>query len=536
MKTTTRKITTLVLIIAILVIALNVLTLVACSKDTAAVVDPAGTVQGSGEGAGAGEGASEGGATDTFKATAEQEYFYNDYNSQSNADTTRQGVDTFENKDIVFDAVTYEELIYLLQQEGNYLILLGGSWCHNTRAAATYINEFAHQYGITKIYNFDFFLDGTNSSTHVRVTNPADPTATKNAGQEYNHLYGELVSRYLTNLNDWVEYKEGSASSLTYTNADGQNVNVAKVQVPFLFLYNKDNTVRSTYNLETKTVEAAQATDGVKYPIVTGFEEMVDRDAQGVYTSTYKFENGKFVIDQKNYITDAYKARLQRVFEYIKTNNITLSTYSDADYIRQAYNEKSGREIFAQDKKINYEVLNYKQFDWLLQQEGDYIILFAGSWCGNTQAIIDIVNDYAVAHNVTVYTFDTKLDGGYARKYWTTNTSANRYADAHIRENNKTLTPLYASIISNYLTNIVTLNDLQDPAVKISYTVNERTISVNRLQVPFFFSYNKDNKSGDEEAPIIKSLEIMLYYGRSTEEQFADYTAKTAEVFESINK
>lgn len=516
MKTTT-KVTSLLLLVIVLIVALNVLTFVGCQDKN---------------------------QEDNFVATTEQEFFYNDYNAKSNADTSRQnGVDTFENKDIVFDAVTYEELIYLLQQEGNYLILLGGSWCHNTRAAATYINQFAHQYGITKIYNFDFFLDGENSSTHVRVTDPAAGT-TKNAGQEYNHLYGELVTRYLTNLNDWVEYKEGSASSLTYTNADGVQVNVAKVQVPFLFLYNKDNTTRSAYDLSTKSVVAAQAEEGKKYPIVTGFEEMVDRDDQGVYTTTYlknedgtfkKDENGKYVTE-KNYITEAYKARLQRVFDYIKDNNVTLSTYSDADYIRQAYNEKSGREIFAADKQINYEVLNYRQFNWLLQQEGNYIILFAGSWCGNTQAIIDIVNDYAVEHNVTVYTFDTKLDGGYATKYWSDRTKANAYADAHIRVNNSTLTPLYANIITNYLTNIVTLNDKQDPAVKITYTVNEQTISVNRLQVPFFFSYNKDHKVEEASAPIIDSLEVMLFYGRSSEEDFTAYKTRTAEVFESINK
>ena len=136
MKTTT-KVTSLLLLVIVLIVALNVLTFVGCQDKN---------------------------QEDTFVATTEQEFFYNDYNAKSNADTSRQnGVDTFENKDIVFDAVTYEELIYLLQQEGNYLILLGGSWCHNTRAAATYINQFAHQYGITKIYNFDFYLDGESS-------------------------------------------------------------------------------------------------------------------------------------------------------------------------------------------------------------------------------------------------------------------------------------------------------------------------------------------------------------------------------------
>jgi len=460
--------------------------------------------------------------------TTEQEYFYSDYNAKSNADISRQnGVDTFDSKDIVFNAVTWEELVYLFQQEGNYLILFGGSWCHNTRAAVPYINEYAKEYGITTIYNFDFYLDGDNSSTHVRVTNPSDDV-TKNAGQTYNYLYGELVSRYLTNLNDWVEYKEGSKSSLTYTNAAGEDVNVAKLQVPFLFLYNKDNTVRKSYDFDTKEIISEEAESGKTYPIVLGFEEMVDRDDQGVYVTK---RNGTET--QKEYITDAYKARVKRVFDYINDNNVQVSTYTDAQYVIDAYNQKSGTEIFKQDAQINYTILNYKQFDWLLQQEGEYYILFAGTWCGNTQAIIDIVNDIAVEKGKTVYIFDTKLDGGYAAKYFSDKTSPNKYSDAHIRENDKVLTSLYANLVQKYLTNIVTLNDAQ--GVKITYTPqgSETAISVSRLQVPFFLAYNKDNKAEDgTAAPILKSVEIMLYRNRSTEEEFADYRAKSIEVFD----
>ena len=148
----------------------------------------------------------------------EKEFFYDDYNTRSLADETRQGIKTFENKeDIVFDQVTYEELVHIFQSEGNYLVLFGGSWCHKTRAAVPFINAYAKEYNIDKIYNFDFYLDGTNSSTHIRNTNQTDPSKIT-AGVEYNFLYGELVSKYLTNLNDYVEYKIGSQSSLTYTN------------------------------------------------------------------------------------------------------------------------------------------------------------------------------------------------------------------------------------------------------------------------------------------------------------------------------
>jgi thiol-disulfide isomerase/thioredoxin len=223
------------------------------------------------------------------------EYYYDDYNTLSEGSSLQNYSTTFENKEIVFQAVTWEELVYLFEQEGNYLILFGGSWCPNTRASAPYINDYAKEYGITTIYNFDFRLDGENSSSHIRVSDGDSGLA---AG--YNYLYGELVSRYITNLNDWVEYKEGSNSSLTYTNSDGEEVNVAKVQVPFLFLYNKNNTkhYKPVYDENGKQTGAEEDTSATgNYPIVYGFEEMIQKDDQGVYEgSNYNRETGDTTI------------------------------------------------------------------------------------------------------------------------------------------------------------------------------------------------------------------------------------------------
>ena len=43
-------------------------------------------------------------------------------------------------------------------------------------------------------------------------------------GTKLNYMYGEMVSRYLTNLDDWVEYPSTHATALSYTNADGKEV------------------------------------------------------------------------------------------------------------------------------------------------------------------------------------------------------------------------------------------------------------------------------------------------------------------------
>lgn len=419
----------------------------------------------------------------------------------------------------VFQSITWEQAVYLFEQEGNFLILFGGSWCPNTTAVIDYINDAAKAAGVDTIYNLDFRLDGTNSDTHIRETN-----GSAKKGASYNYLYGELVTRYLTNLNDWVEYTIDSESSLTYTNSGGVAVTVPKVQVPFLFLYNKDNTVN----------HAGDSEEGTKYPIVYGFEKMLYRDANGekaLYTSS----------SEQNDITrvDDYTEQLDSaIFDHIEKN--TLSSFSDADYIRSAYNQKSGRMIFDTNEQINIQTLTYRQLDWLLRQDGNYLILFGGTWCGNTQAVIDIINDYAVANNVIVYNFDTKLDGGYAKKYW-------GYAeDVHIRDSNNVFANLYVDLVNKYLNNIETEYTI-DSGNYICYQTDladENTKKIaNKLQVPYFFAYNEDAiDDNGHDMPILGYVEKMYVLDESREDfigneaNYADYTKALSNVVNAYEK
>lgn len=397
----------------------------------------------------------------------------------------------------VFQSITWEEAVYLFQQEGNYLILLGGSWCPNTTAVIDYINEAAKAAGVDTIYNLDFRLDGTDSATHIRETNGSDK-----AGAAYNYLYGELVTRYLTNLNDWVEYTVDSESSLTYTNSEGKDIIVPKVQVPFLFLYNKDNAEN----------HAGDTAEGEKYPIVYGFEKMVYRDANG----EKKLFSDRQTQDSTTEVSD-YSAQLNdAIFGHIKSENIKLSSFTDADYIRLAYNEKSGKNIFENDDKINIQTVTYKQLEWLLGQDGNYLILFGGSWCGNTQAVIDIINDYAVENDLTVYNFDTKLDSGYAKKNW------GYSEDVHIRDSNNVFANQYVDIVKEYLDNIETEYTI-DSGNYIFYQTDpadESTkVIANKLQVPYLFAYNKDTVDDNgHDIPILGYVEKMYVLDESSED------------------
>ena len=410
--------------------------------------------------------------------------------------------------DSVYQSITWEEAVYLFRQEGNYLILLGGSWCGNTTAVIDYVNEAAKAVGVDTIYNLDLRLDGTNRDTHIRETNGATQKGADINGAKYNYLYGELVTRYLTNLNDWVEYTVDSASALTYTNADGEEVTVPKVQVPFLFLYNKDNTVNNKGESEA----------GKTYPIVYGFEKMVNRTDDGT--------------GLKQTTVDEYKAELNAaIFDHIGTDEgkITLSSFTDADYIRLAYNEKAGKTVFEADEQINIQTVTYKQLEWLLQQEGNYLILLGGAWCGNTQAVIKIINDYAVANDVIVYNFDTKLDGGYAKKYW------GYLGDVHIRDSKNVFANLYVDLVNTYFDNIETEYTIESGNYIYYQTDPEdeaTKVIANKLQVPYFLAYNKDAVDNDgHDTPILAYVEKMYVLDESSEDyigseaNYADYTA-----------
>ena len=410
-----------------------------------------------------------------------------------------------EDEDSVYVSLTLEEAYYLFQQEGNYLILLGGSWCGNTTPVIGYINEVAKEYGVSTIYNLDFRLDGTNRSSHIRETAGAQSQGSEIPGSKYNYLYGEIVSRYLTNLNDYVEYKADTDFAVTYTDANGEAVTVPKVQVPFLFLYNKDNADEN----------------GNSAPIVAGLELMKTR--------------GDFVTEE-TVNEDAVKEykQLLRDSVFDAAAKVELAAFTDADYIRLSYNEKSGKEVFAADDQIAYEVLTYKQFKWLLDQEGTYVILLGGSWCPNTQAVVKIINDYALANNVTVYTFDTKLDGGYARRFW------GYGKDLHIRDNNNEFASLYVDLVLDYFQNIETEYTL-DSGNTIHYENAEgETLTANKLQVPYLLVYTKGLE--DDYAhfiPISAYVEIMLTLDETledyvyAEENYTNYTNGVYAVFEA---
>jgi hypothetical protein len=143
--------------------------------------------------------------------------------------------------------ITYPQLVDLLEHGGddaNAVILLGGTWCPNTRAVLPNVNEYAQQNDVT-VFNFDTVLDGAQvGGTATSATNPLQTRNTQNNGsttpQRANpsFLYGAVVDGYLDNIK--TEYDPAGSSNVTYYpggNPAASLVTTNKLQVPFLFGY-----------------------------------------------------------------------------------------------------------------------------------------------------------------------------------------------------------------------------------------------------------------------------------------------------------
>ncbi|WNS42546.1 S-layer homology domain-containing protein [Paenibacillus sp. MMS20-IR301] len=390
----------------------------------------------------------------------------------------------------VFKTATYEDIVHLFESEGNYAVLVGGAWSEDTQADIGFINEVAKKYGVSTIYNFDTRLDGAE-------LNIAD------SNNKYAYKYVDLVNKYLKNLA--LYDKNDPAHNVSYVNKAGETVSANKIEAPFLFVYNKDH----------------KDSAGNSAPVVAYLNES---------RAWSDFQTGGSLDPVK---VAEYKALLEPVFSSVPA----FSTINESEYIKAAFNtnylgENPGKPaIFTEgDESLVYEHVTYHQLKQILASEGSYAILFGGSWCPNTQAIIKYINEYAKKNNVDkIYFFDTKLDSGVNVAEPKNNSGGVYPANPHgteelqIRSNDHLYTKLYVDLVKTYLTNIKTENNTAAKPNVISYTDGSGVkVTGDRLQVPYFFTYNKSNKDASgNSAPILGHVELM-YSWTNIQPDFVD--------------
>jgi Bacterial Ig-like domain (group 3) len=155
------------------------------------------------------------------------------------------------------EQIPYPELVDLLKSgatSSNAVILFGGTWCPNTRPVLPFINKYAQQNDVT-VFNFDTVLDGgttgggtTSSTDPLQSRNSASATSGSTVSANPTFLYGDLVSKYLSNIQTQYNPTVGDGSVTYYPGGNGSSTTlttVNKLQVPFLIGYQQASSLNS---------------------------------------------------------------------------------------------------------------------------------------------------------------------------------------------------------------------------------------------------------------------------------------------------
>jgi len=350
----------------------------------------------------------------------------------------------------VFETATFERFEFLLQSEGTYAFLIGGPDDASTAASIGHIDAVAKAYGVDTVYNFNPKLDG--ASLDVRTS--TDP------------VVAELYDRLLVN----------------HLNKDTETVFTKGATDPYLFIYDAAHTVDGA---EDRIVAALD--------VRTTAAELADPAAASAYrASVAEVFDGVSSTDASGAKTADLDSRDQ--FDLVSTQNNARhkKTYVDASIY--------GGDILTEaDSDFRLKTVTYPELVNVLQSEGDHIILFGGTWCHNTRAVVKEINDQAVANGVpTVYFFDLRLDG----------ISSNAL---HIRDTASAYAHLYGDLVAAYLPNLVTQYDETgtNPGQRVSYYPGGDTTqplkAAKKLQVPFLFEYNKNStNAAGQPAPVVQ--------------------------------
>ncbi len=418
----------------------------------------------------------------------DKEYMFQNYPSLRAENDSVYGVE--DRDEVVFEVVDYDELCYVLSEEGTHMILFGGIWSGETQKSIAPINYCARKYGVDTIYLFDFSVNGKAETTikqdiTAQETYDGPGKRESNPFAVYNYLYGELVRHHLTNLNDWVEGKVGTKDEIAFLDLYDDLIKVPNLAEPFLFIYNKDNP------------------DPIMWAV----------------------ELAGYCQDEESICA----ALEDKIFSHVGEDGCEITPYSHADYIREAFsmNERGHsfktQNAFTEDEQINIQKICYQEFRWLIKQEGSYLIELAGPWCAYSQGSVATVNDYAVANGIRVYMTDRRIDSKHAIDFW-------KYA----RQNELTIScpPMveeYVDLWENYFKR-AQISCALDPSrpwhndLTVDYIDDEgKRHSALQVGVPFILSYNKDHvdqagiptpilASQHDSGELINTSEQFIYY------------------------
>jgi hypothetical protein len=369
----------------------------------------------------------------------------------------------------VFETATMERFEYLLKKPGKYAFIIGGPDSATLQSSIGYIDDVAKANGIQKIYNFNPKLDGG-------TLNVFDPSglSLSTAGKDYIGAYGtKLVNDYLS-----------KDAETPFSNAHTSD--------PYLFVYDGSggDTARITGALTAPVTAADVDTPGE----VTAYKQSVTN----VLTS-----GGTLSVDtQFDFLAGEHNRRLAT-----RSNSADPASYDQTKFGAPMFSASDATDGF------RVQSVTYPELIHILQSPGDFALLFGGTWCHNTAAIIHEANKDAQEFGIKkVYAFDFVLN---TNDQTASNGGSNLL---HIRDNavvsgeNRRASYLYGDLVNTYLSNAFTqYRKTGDPGTSglnsVSYypggDPTKPLAEARKIQVGHLLTYNKDHKDAQgNPAPV----------------------------------
>jgi hypothetical protein len=386
------------------------------------------------------------------------------------------------------DSVTYDRFQHLLRQEGNLALLIGDPKTDPTFAErAREVEAAARAAGVGKVYWFNPNLSGGVTLTGVTVPDldirdaASITTLTASSRNKYKDAWGNLIAQSLGNGIVATRTNPGAQGQAVVT-AAGANVNDAEDPVydysagdpagltdSYFFVYNTEHTsggqpdkIVSAVNLTEETDAAAKvaaALAGRTFATVGQFEwwkEEANERARVAATNPSRGPDVPVLTDADNRAADGG----WRVLQVTLPELVDLLTHAT---------------------------------------DADAAILFGGTWCPNTRAVLPFVNREAQKNDVTVFNYDTVLDGGKVAGNPTGGSNPLQTRNAH--GNGAFPSFLYGQLIEQFLSNFQTQYQVNEPNAITFFPGGDTTKPerrVARLQVPYLFAYQ--GQGGDAPA------------------------------------
>lgn len=385
----------------------------------------------------------------------------------------------------VFETITIERLKYLLRfEQGRHAVLFGDPTDASTQAEIAHINAAATSIGVPRIYVFNPRIDGGAlnvfdwSELETRLTG---------AGLEYWKNEGNPS----TTGGPLIELLNGDDPSPQFVRTED-----GKVVGPYLVVVDKDreDDEGKDDRVVASLSERRTAADLDTLPEQTAYQDAVKETLLAA---------GGTAGDPDLDVSTQFE------FYRHEVNRRHAASYADAT--------KYGGEILSEaDAADGWRVqqLTYPETIHLLSDpryaSSDVPLLFGGTWCHNTRAVLPELNAQAKSEGIkTVYNLDFSL--------FSVSNSGSAYD--HIRTSGqpvvtdgKTLAPgyLYGDLVSAYLPNAVAeYAAAGEPGASPHWFYpggdTTKTIqSARRLQVPALLVHRGDHEDASgNRAPVV---------------------------------